>query len=108
MTAHRKTYWPRKRARMKYVKRPIPIEAVQWQGKFGDPPQVKAPGPEHEHLVRPKEPDAGVITTDHGDMAIRKGDWVLGPGAAGEYWPVANEVFAQTYVPAEEAAEEDK
>jgi hypothetical protein len=107
MTAHRKKYW-HKRGPTKYVKRPIPIEAVQWQGKFGDPPQVKAPGPGHGHLVSPGELDVGVITTDHGDLAIRKGDWVLGPGAAGEHWPVANEVFKQTYVPAEDATEEGK
>jgi hypothetical protein len=84
---------------MKYVKRPIPIGAVQWQGRYGDPPQVRPP-----ESAAPLSPDGqfGLITTDHGDLIIRKGDWVVGPGAVGEYWPVAAEVFARTYVPVEE------
>jgi hypothetical protein len=86
----------------KYVKRPIPIEAVQWQGKYGDPPQVRPPeGAGHD--PRSREGQFGLISTDHGDLVIRKGDWVVGPGAIGEYWPVAKEVFERTYVPAEES-----
>jgi hypothetical protein len=90
---------------MKYVKRPIPIEAVQWLGRYGDPPQVKPPGPGREHLLpRDGQLNSGIITTNHGDLVIREGDWVLGPGPVGEYWPVAKEVFEQTYVPLDEAA----
>lgn len=88
---------------MKYIKRPIPIEAVQWRGTYGDPPQVRRPGPGFEHLVPcDGELNRGIITTDHGDLVICEGDWVLGPGPVGEYWPVAKAVFAQTYMPAEE------
>lgn len=86
---------------MKYVKRPIPIQAIQWHGKYGDPPQVKPPANGDEDL-QPREGVLGIVTTDHGDLVIRKGDWVLGPGLIGEYWPVTKEVFEQTYVPAEE------
>jgi hypothetical protein len=100
---------------MKYVKRPIPVQAVQWRGKYGEPPQVKRPGPGHAHLLQQGgghhervgghkgELKRGVVTTDHGDLLICEGDWVLGPGPIGEYWPVAKDVFEQTYVPAEEA-----
>jgi hypothetical protein len=100
---------------MKYVKRPIPVQAVQWHGKFGEPPQVKRLGPKHAHLVHGggghheragghrAELKQGVVTTDHGDLLICEGDWVLGPGPVGEYWPVAKDVFAQTYVPEAEA-----
>ena len=86
---------------MKYVKRPIPIQAVQWHGKYGDPPQVKPPDDGDGH-PQPPEGLLGIVTTDHGDLVIRKGDWVLGPGLIGEYWPVTKEVFEQTYVPAKE------
>ena len=88
---------------MKYVKRPIPIEAVQWRGVYGDPPQVRRPDPGSGDLLphRDGQLARGVITTDHGDLAILEGDWVLGPGPVGEYWPVAKEVFEKTYVPAE-------
>lgn len=98
---------------MRYVKRPIPVGAVQWQGKYGEPPQVKRLGPAHAHLLQGgghheragghKQLKRGVVTTDHGDLLICEGDWVLGPGPVGEYWPVAKDVFAQTYVPEEEA-----
>lgn len=86
---------------MKYVKRPIPINAVQWHGQYGDPPQVRPPESTGQHPA-PREGQFGLITTDHGDLLIRRGDWVVGPGAVGEYWPVAKEVFERTYVPVEE------
>ena len=88
---------------MKYVKRPIPIEAVQWHGTYGDPPQVKPPEAGREDLLaREGRLKSGIITTNHGDVVIWEGDWVLGPGPVGEYWPVAKGVFERTYVPAEE------
>jgi hypothetical protein len=42
----------------------------------------------------------GIIRTPEGDHAFEAGDYICGPGAAGEFWPVKREIFEATYVPA--------
>lgn len=89
----------------KYRKKPIVIEAVQW---FHG---VKVPG---ATIVEDAEVTAagiamygftgkqkGIIRTLEGGLTITAGDWVCGPGAAGEYWPVRNDIFLATYERAE-------
>jgi hypothetical protein len=37
-----------------------------------------------------------------GVMRVSKGDWIVGPGAEGEYWPVKDSIFQKTYDRVEE------
>ena len=46
--------------------------------------------------------EAGTIFTLEGEQTYEAGDYICGPGAAGEYWPVRRDIFKQTYVPVEE------
>jgi len=80
------------------IKKPIPVHFVQWEGKYGHPEQVKMPGPGLEHLL-PVDGllNSGIIETPEGPHVIREGDYVMGPGAAGEYWPIRKEIFEATY-----------
>ena len=39
----------------------------------------------------------GTIETLEGAMHYQPGDWILGPGAGGEFWPVRDDVFRATY-----------
>lgn len=43
----------------------------------------------------------GTIPTLEGDHTFEAGDYICGPGAAGEFWPVRRDIFEATYVPAE-------
>lgn len=80
------------------IKKPIPVHFVQWEGEYGKPPQVTMPGPGWEHLLPvPGLLNTGFIETLEGPHSIREGDYVMGPGAAGEYWPIKKEIFDATY-----------
>lgn len=39
----------------------------------------------------------GVIPTLEGDHTFEEGDYIAGPGAAGEFWPVHKDIFEETY-----------
>lgn len=85
-----------------YVKKRIPVQAIRWQGERFDPPH---PLSDKLHSIALREelsPEpfhTAVLETDIGQQYIRSGDWILGPGAAGEHWAVVNEVFEATYEP---------
>ena len=86
---------------MKYRKKPVVIEAVQftrsnwedierWGGKL-----VKAVGNWNGEL-----PLAIQITTLEGIMTAVDGDWII-KGINGEFYPCKPDIFAATYEPAE-------
>ena len=85
---------------MKYRKKPIVIEAIQWVGGidcekqindftkgvavfFGTPP----------HEIR--------IETLEGTMTAEMGDWII-KGVKGEFYPCKPDIFEATYEPIEE------
>lgn len=83
---------------MKYVKKPIPVEAVQWNGEANPLVQRCNCGSNGACSMCGKD----FVQTLHGPVALERGDWVLGPGSTPEdFWPVRKHVFDQTYVPAE-------
>ena len=80
---------------MKFRKKPVVIEAVQWHGIPDDW------GPEHElHGVLTFEPPADdpcvLIKTLEGDMEVIPGDWII-KGVEGEFYPCKPHIFEQTY-----------
>lgn len=84
----------------KYIKRPIPLEAVQWF-KYGDHSAVV----DLEH----DEGDCRICTAGYwchdwidtleGGHIVCPSDWIL-TGTRGEHWPVKNDIFKETYEPA--------
>lgn len=82
---------------MKYRKKPVVIEAMQFNGensreirtwmKDGEPE-----GWENESIMR--------IETLEGTMSANKSDWVI-KGINGEFYPCKPDIFEKTYDPAE-------
>lgn len=108
---------------MKFVKKPIPVEATQWF-KNGDHPkdnvQSSTPGTigSEGHVVRYfNRPGVsgsdvcrhchtmfrlhGWIDTLEGGHIVCPGDWII-TGVSGENYPCKPDVFAATYEPVEE------
>jgi len=82
---------------MKYRKRPIVVEAVQWLNKK----IVCPPGP--LWFVEAEERDeiqlfgdTLCIKTLEGEMRARSGDWII-RGVNGEIYPCKPEIFEATY-----------
>ncbi len=96
----------------KFRKRPVVVEAVQWDGQWpairdwlialgggglafpiGSVPPI--------HIV-----DGGlVVETLEGTMTASLGDWVI-KGVAGEFYPCKPEIFDATYEPVEEGKDD--
>jgi len=78
---------------MKYRKKPVVIEAVQFTGD--------------NHFTlgafcgRKARPDGDnlLIDTLEGEMTARPGDWII-QGVHGEFYPCKPDIFAATYEPA--------
>lgn len=87
----------------KYIKKPIPVEAVQWN-KMGDVstvvplPDVVAETLYKRDMTRMGCDIAklGWIGTLEGGHIVDPGDWIL-TGIDGEQWPVKPDIFARTY-----------
>ncbi len=84
---------------MKYRKRPVVIEAVQWLNRK----IVCPPGP----LWFAEAEERGVISlagtslairTLEGEMTAGVGDWVI-RGVKGELYPCRDDIFRMTYEP---------
>jgi hypothetical protein len=68
------------------------IEAKQWH-KMGDHPAVVT----NHYLADGEWEPAPELKTLEGWLSVKPGDWIAGPGAKGEYWPIDDEVFRATY-----------
>lgn len=74
---------------MKFRKKPVVIEAVQWF-KMGDHPAVK------QH----PDSDRGYVDTLEGIHLVTVGDWII-TGVKGEHYPCKPDIFEMTYEPVE-------
>lgn len=77
---------------MKFRKKPVVINAVQYNGQDieGVLYEIEHPEEQHRADVRP------YIETLEGRMYVSYGDWVI-TGVAGERYPCKPDIFAQTY-----------
>ena len=79
---------------MKFRKKPVVIEAVQWTGaNYQDirpfcPIAIIERGPD----LRP----VCTIPTLEGDMPVSPGDWII-KGVKGEFYPCKPDIFEVTY-----------
>jgi hypothetical protein len=102
---------------MKYRKKPVVIEAEQWfppgdsrhnpsmlsdrKGNAVDPPDYRRPGDLYQFSTIPgMGDDIFMIKTLEGDMRVSPGDWVI-TGVKGERYPIKDEIFRETYDPAD-------
>lgn len=75
---------------MQYRKKPVVIEAVQYDGTVQD--IVDLAGFEHTHM----EGANLYIVTLEGNMLVSHGDYVI-KGVQGEFYPCKPSIFEQTY-----------
>ena len=81
---------------MKFRKKPVVIEAVQFTGEQPWPEGVYASS-------NPRERDTPVCWTLEGPLHVSVGDWII-RGVKGEFYPCKPDIFAATYEPAPSAA----
>ena len=81
----------------KYRKKPVVVEAVQWNGSNVSEISVFIGTDVNARYVG----DTVIIPTLEGDMTASKGDWII-RGVNGEYYPCKPDVFAKTYEPVTE------
>ena len=83
---------------MKFIKKPIVIEAIQWTGKNLDE-VVMFTGPDKLVQIRNihNHPTGVlVIETLEGDHRASVGDWII-QGIKGEFYPCKPDIFDATY-----------
>ena len=86
---------------MKFKKKPVVIEAIQWDGtksgknkitdKFTDLTTASQAG----HLFKDEMTEWSIYTLE-GRMFVSKGDWII-KGVKGEYYPCKPDIFEMTY-----------
>ena len=84
----------------KYIKKPIPVSAIQWTGKNNDEIHKFCTNEEgksfsfqnHEHIW---------IGTKEGDLKAKHGDYII-QGIEGEFYPCDKNIFEKSYVACEE------
>ena len=85
---------------MKYRKRPVVVDAVQWTGTNGltIAAFMGEPFPDDAHMT-----DTPIIHTLEGDVLNASiGDWII-KGVKGEFYPCKPDIFEATYDVVEEA-----
>lgn len=81
---------------MKYRKKPVVIEAIQWTGENLD--ELRAFVPEEFRHNKIHQP-LGIVTLE-GPLTISTDDWII-KGVKGEFYPCKPDIFALTYEIAE-------
>jgi hypothetical protein len=84
---------------MKYRKKPIVIEAVQFDPTVEPWPACIKPWPDDQGF-QPRDMTWGYIETLEGRMHVLAGDWII-TGVKGEHYPCKPDIFALTYEVAE-------
>lgn len=91
---------------MKFRKKPVVIDAVQWNGPQDLDAIVSFIHETPQHRCRFSLREGGFfVETMEGEMRASPGDWII-RGVKGEYYPCKPDIFAATYEPADEALKE--
>lgn len=78
---------------MKYRKKPLVVEAVQFAGNFNEVEDFAGGDAEFRDGKL-------VVATLEGPLRARSGDWIV-KGIRGELYPVRSDIFEATYEPVE-------
>lgn len=79
----------------KYRKKPVVIEAVQFDPNVYPWPDGVKPWPD-KHGLQPRDMSFGYIETLEGDHHVMAGDWII-TGIKGEKYPCKPDIFEATY-----------
>ena len=80
---------------MKYRKKPVVIEALQWNAVHSE--MMGFMGVDQLECVSQwGDLDVLIIDTLEGEMSARKGDWII-KGVKGEFYPCKPDIFHATY-----------
>ena len=80
---------------MRFRKKPVVIEAVQWTGENLD--ELRTFVPEEFRYNKIHSPLA--VMTLEGPLTVSTGDWII-KGVKGEFYPCKPDIFEATYEPA--------
>ena len=89
---------------MRYRKKPVEIEAIQWNGS-NIPELIAFMGSDSQQALN----DSGVLYIDtlEGRMCACIGDMII-RGVNGEYYPCKPDIFEKTYEPVEDDVEKQE
>lgn len=79
----------------KFRKKPVLIEAVQWDGNLSTIEPLLAKSTQTEIGQDFLEPDLFIPTLE-GEMRAQVGDWII-LGVKGELYPCRDDIFQMTY-----------
>ena len=94
---------------MKYRKRPVEVEAMQWDGSFVHAIAIWSwmrsglRKPANEFCTLNSDGARILIPTLEGTMTAARGDWII-KGVKGEFYPCKPDIFEATYEPCEVAS----
>lgn len=80
---------------MKFRKRPVVVEALQWTGQNVDLMLVFMPAAKFRAMPGKLNSQLYVETLE-GVMTAQPGDWII-RGVAGEFYPCKTDIFDATY-----------
>jgi hypothetical protein len=90
---------------VKFRKKPVVIEAVQWIGTVESLHEVqKFSGYQYTLSKSIPEVDTLEIYTLEGVMTASKGDWII-KGVQGEFYPCKPDIFEETYETVDSASD---
>lgn len=81
---------------MKYRKKPVVIEAIQYRGYNSLPLVKKLMGNEFEKVLFKPNSEKLIIPTLEGDHETSVGDYII-KGIKGEFYPCKPDIFEATY-----------
>ena len=82
---------------IKAVKKPIAIEAIQWDGTYRSYQEIEEFAKPHQvDIMQMISTNVLVVKTLEGNMIARKNDYVV-KGVKGEIYPVNSVIFDETY-----------
>lgn len=81
----------------KFRKKPVVVEAIQWDGKdMNILKEIKLLGSHRQARLKPNTTNQLLIKTLEGDMTAMPMDWII-QGVSGEIYPCKPDIFELTY-----------
>lgn len=82
---------------VKAIKKPIAIEAIQWDGTYRSYQEIEEFAKPHQvDIMQMISTNVLVVKTLEGNMIARKDDYIV-KGVKGEIYPVNSVIFDETY-----------
>ena len=83
-------------AEKKYRKKPVVIEAMQWDGSIQSADEIEAWSGKTACWADSNLETRIFVATLEGEMRAAPGDWII-RGVKGEFYPCKPDIFAATY-----------